>query len=85
ADSKELVVEILDRGRGFSDADLRSAFVPFYTRRRGGTGLGLAIAQKFVRAHGGDITLHNRPDRGAMVRIVLPQTVSRRESAALTA
>lgn len=85
ADSKELVVEILDRGRGFSDADLRSAFVPFYTRRRGGTGLGLAIAQKFIRAHGGDITLHNRPDRGAMVRIVLPQAVSKRESAALTA
>jgi len=38
----------------------------------GGTGLGLAIAQSIVQAHGGEITLANRPGGGLRASIKLP-------------
>lgn len=36
-----------------------------------GSGLGLSIAKDLVEAHGGDITITNRPDGGAQFRIEL--------------
>ena len=41
-------------------------------RDTGGTGLGLAIAQSIVQAHGGEITLANRPGGGLHACIRLP-------------
>lgn len=73
---EQIVCEVLDRGRGFSEDDLRRAFTPFYTRRRGGTGLGLAIARKIITAHGGDILLRNRDGGGAAVTIRVPRTMT---------
>ena len=71
-----IVCEVLDRGRGFSEDDLRRAFTPFYTRRRGGTGMGLAIARNIVTAHGGEIVLGNREGGGAAVTIRVPRSTS---------
>jgi signal transduction histidine kinase len=39
-------------------------------RQTGGTGLGLAIARNAVRAHGGDITLTNKPQGGGLIVMV---------------
>lgn len=67
-----LVCRVLDDGPGVAAENLESVFVPFFTRRRGGTGLGLAIARGIVNAHGGEITLTNREEGGAVVTIRLP-------------
>ena len=59
-----------DNGQGVPDASLEHLFDRFYrvdqgrARKSGGTGLGLAIVYNTVAAHGGKITVTNRPDGG---------------------
>ena len=41
-------------------------------RETGGVGLGLPIARNILRAHGGDVTLANRPEGGARALASIP-------------
>ncbi len=72
------VVEVRDRGPGMPPEDLERAFEPFFrgersrNRETGGFGLGLASARAVARAHGGDVTLENRPGGGLLARATLP-------------
>jgi len=74
----ELHITIEDDGPGIAPDQLERVFEPFArldTARNlesGGAGLGLAIARSFVRAHGGDIQLHNRPAGGLRAEVTLP-------------
>ena len=71
-------LEIEDDGPGVPEAELEAVFAPFRrleqsrNRETGGTGLGLAIARNILRAHGGDVTLRNRPDGGLTAMVSLP-------------
>ncbi|MCL4541117.1 MAG: HAMP domain-containing histidine kinase, partial [Chloroflexi bacterium] len=38
-----------------------------------GLGIGLIIARRIALAHGGALTIHNRADRGASLRLMLPR------------
>jgi two-component system nitrogen regulation sensor histidine kinase NtrY len=65
----EAVIE--DRGKGIANTD--NLFVPFYTTKPEGSGVGLALAQQIARAHGGEISLHNREQgEGARATVRLP-------------
>jgi signal transduction histidine kinase len=72
------VIEIEDRGPGIPDDDMERVFQPFQrleasrNRETGGSGLGLPIARNILRAHGGDVTLTNRPGGGLRVIVSLP-------------
>ncbi|HWF98665.1 MAG TPA: ATP-binding protein [Steroidobacteraceae bacterium] len=66
------VMEIADRGSGLSEQVLRDALLPFFSTKPAGTGLGLTLCREIVEAHGGHLTLANRPDGGAIVSIHLP-------------
>ncbi len=65
-------VEIMidDEGPGIPEDELVRVFQPFYrvegsrSRETGGIGLGLAIALSTIQAHGGQLTLSNRPEGG---------------------
>ena len=66
------VIEVADRGTGLSEQVLRDALLPFFSTKPSGTGLGLTLCREIVEAHGGRLTLANRPGGGAVVSIHLP-------------
>jgi signal transduction histidine kinase len=75
ADTRQLVIRVLDRGPGVSPADLDTIFQPFFRSSNASTeghGLGLAIAQHVIEAHGGSIKASNRSGGGLWVEMVLP-------------
>ncbi len=69
---RRVEIRVRDTGPGIPDDVRRNLFVPFFTTKKGGTGLGLAISQRIVQNHGGDITVHSRPGRGATMTVRLP-------------
>jgi signal transduction histidine kinase len=69
----EVMIQMSDRGPGFSPEYLKNAFTPYYSKRPGGTGLGLAIAKKIILDHQGSIWLENLPEGGGQVSVVLPR------------
>lgn len=75
---KETFVTIDDAGPGIPEEDLERVFDPFErletsrSRETGGTGLGLPIARAILRAHGGNVSLSNRPEGGLRATVRLP-------------
>jgi signal transduction histidine kinase len=73
-----LRIEVADNGPGIPPEDMDRVMQPFQrletsrNRETGGVGLGLPIARDIARAHGGDLTLANRPEGGARVTLTLP-------------
>jgi len=78
-DGGELAIRVRDEGPGIPPAELERVFEPFYrlessrNRDSGGTGLGLGIARDIAQAHGGTLTLGNRPGGGLEALLVLPR------------
>lgn len=76
----EVFIEINDEGPGIPETELERVFDPFFrleesrSLETGGHGLGFSIARSIFRAHGGDITLANRPQGGLSAEIRLPIT-----------
>ena len=72
------VIEVRDHGPGIDPDDLDHLFEPFFRGERsrnrdtGGIGLGLSSVRGVARAHGGDATIANHPDGGALARVTLP-------------
>jgi len=78
-DNGFLMIQVMDRGPGFSATDLGMVFNKFYRGElavAGGTGLGLSIVKGFVEAHNGTITAENRINGGARFTIKIPTEIS---------
>ena len=79
---QSIEITIDDEGPGIPEAELVRVFQPFYrvegsrSRETGGIGLGLAIALSVVQAHGGELTLSNRPGGGLRASVGLPVRLS---------
>ena len=65
-------IQILDHGSGMPEEVLRNALLPFYSTKPAGAGLGLTVCREVIEAHGGRISLANRPDGGLAVSLWLP-------------
>lgn len=66
-----LVVWVEDEGPGI--ANPANLFVPFFTTKPRGAGVGLVLSRQIAEAHGGALTLENRPaGRGARAQLMLP-------------
>lgn len=78
--ASDILIFIEDRGPGIANPD--NLFVPFYTTKPAGSGIGLALAQQIARAHGGEVSLHNREEgSGARAIIRLPLATAAPEKA----
>jgi signal transduction histidine kinase len=64
-------IAFADTGPGFSQAALTRWADMLYSEKEGGMGIGLSVAQEIIRAHGGRLTVANRSEGGAIVRIEL--------------
>jgi two-component system, OmpR family, sensor kinase len=73
-----VVIDVEDDGPGMTAEQARRVFERFYradaarNRASGGTGLGLAIVAGLVSAHGGAVSVHTEPGKGADFRVKLP-------------
>jgi PAS domain S-box-containing protein len=67
-------LSIQDDGPGIPGDVLERIFDPFFTTKRigEGSGLGLAIVHAVVTQHGGTVTAHSEPGKGALFRLCFP-------------
>jgi signal transduction histidine kinase len=72
AENGEVLVRVGDEGTGVSPEVRERLFEPYFSTKTTGTGLGLAITRSILEEIGGTISLSNRTDGGAEVRITLP-------------
>jgi CheY-like chemotaxis protein len=73
------LLEVEDSGVGIPETELDKIFEPFYqvyrkdmTSHLFGTGMGLNFSKGVVELHHGVIWADNRPEKGAVFRILLP-------------
>jgi CheY-like chemotaxis protein len=74
AELEQVVIEVLDTGRGVPPDVANRVFEPFFTTRSvgEGAGLGLAICHRIVQDFGGTIALRARPERGTIAEVRFP-------------
>jgi two-component system, NtrC family, nitrogen regulation sensor histidine kinase NtrY len=65
-------LQILDRGTGMTEEVLRNALLPFYSTKPSGAGLGLTLCREVIEAHGGRVSLANRPGGGLAATLWFP-------------
>jgi signal transduction histidine kinase len=69
-------VEVEDNGPGISPELKEKIFEPNFTTKQQanhfGLGLGLGISRDIVRDHGGELSVIDAPDHGAIFRVELP-------------
>ncbi len=74
----QAVIEVADSGPGMGTEEAERVFERFYradqsrSRSSGGVGLGLSIVGAVAEAHGGTVSAHSDPGRGATFTILLP-------------
>jgi len=68
---------VSDTGPGIPADELPHVFERFWrgagAGRSAGSGIGLAIVAELTRAHGGRVTVHSTPGRGATFTVLLPR------------
>ena len=68
----EVMVSVIDEGKGLSDAEMNQLFTPFFTTKPTGTGLGLALVKKVVEEHNGSINVESTIGSGTTFKISIP-------------
>lgn len=71
-----VMVCVRDHGPGVPDDIRARLFEPFNSTKPGGLGLGLAISRSIARRFGGDLTVENHPEGGAVFCLSMPAVSS---------
>jgi two-component system, NtrC family, nitrogen regulation sensor histidine kinase NtrY len=57
----QLVIQVIDNGRGISEELMDKIFVPFFTTKEKGSGIGLSISRQIIQWHAGIISVKSTP------------------------
>ena len=68
----QVVLEIIDTGKGMDEKTRSQMFLAFFSTRSGGSGLGLPTVRRIVEAHHGQIVCESEPGKGTRFSITLP-------------
>ncbi|MCI4666404.1 MAG: ATP-binding protein [Neomegalonema sp.] len=73
-DGNDVLTEVQDNGPGVRPDEVDKIFEPFFTTKPigQGTGLGLYVSYGMAAKSGGDLTVANAPDGGAIFTLRLP-------------
>lgn len=66
---EQVVVEIIDDGRGMDEKTQKVIFDPFFTTRQDGTGLGLAIVHRILSDYDSQLDVHSQVGEGTRFTI----------------
>ncbi len=66
-----LEIHVDDDGPGLPPS--ANLFVPFFTTKPGGSGIGLVLCRQIAEAHGGTVSVANRPTGGCRATLRLPR------------
>jgi signal transduction histidine kinase len=69
-----VVVSVSDNGPGIPSSIKDKIFQPFFTTKPtgSGTGLGLSLSYDIVKAHGGEISVVSKEEKGTEFIITIP-------------
>jgi two-component system sensor histidine kinase/response regulator len=72
-ENKQIICEIRDNGKGFTQKVIDKAFDLFTTDEEykdNSIGIGLPVAKMIMELHGGEIVIGNNPEGGASVKLI---------------
>jgi two-component system sensor histidine kinase RegB len=72
-DARHIFLELRDHGPGFSSAVLSDGGRIRFPVHAGGQGVGLLLTRSAIEQLGGQLSLFNAPDGGAIARLLIPQ------------
>jgi signal transduction histidine kinase/DNA-binding response OmpR family regulator len=78
AEKKEVMMSVVDTGKGIPKNEQANIFSPFYQLKndgeegQSGTGLGLSLVNELVALYGGTITLRSELNEGTCIDVILP-------------
>jgi len=69
----EVIIQIIDSGKGMSKKQVKKLGTPFYTTKEKGTGVGLTISFQLIRAMKGKITIESELGQGTTFTLQFPK------------
>lgn len=78
SDENQLIVEVVDSGKGISQKEIKRVFEGFFKtldNTKPGMGLGLYLSKQIIDAHRGKIKIMSKIGHGTTVYIYLPRIV----------
>ena len=72
--NKDVVLEVIDTGKGMDEKTRSQMFQAFFSTRSGGSGLGLPTVRRIVEAHAGHIACESDSGKGTRFTIILPSS-----------
>ncbi|MBI4834691.1 MAG: PAS-domain containing protein [Planctomycetes bacterium] len=70
--AEEIIIEVIDFGKGIEPSYRDKIYDPFFTTKPKGVGMGLAIAGKIIQLHKGRISFETAVGKGTKFTIRLP-------------
>lgn len=74
SEEQNIIISVIDTGKGISEEKISQIFQPFYTTKKNGSGLGLAIIKRICDSNGWKISINQIENGGSEFQIIIPNS-----------